>query len=102
VDFGFAGQFLDSESRRVRRAWIFVMTLSCSRHQYAEVVFDQTIDTWLRLHRVAFDFFEGVPRRVVPDYVARHIIDLLCPSPLCGHCRQVTCAGKAADVIGAT
>jgi len=39
------------------------MTLSCSRHQYAEIVFDQTIDTWLRLHRAAFDFFGAGDRR---------------------------------------
>jgi transposase len=43
------------------------MTLSCSRHQYAEVVFDQTVETWLRPHRAAFEFFGGVPRRVVLD-----------------------------------
>jgi len=42
VDFGYAGQFLDPEHGRVRRAWVFVMTLSCSRHQYAELVFEQT------------------------------------------------------------
>ena len=46
---------------RVRRAWVFVMTLSCSRHQYVELVFDQTVATWLRLHRAAFEFFGGVP-----------------------------------------
>jgi transposase len=45
VDFGFAGQFFDPETNRVRRAWVFVMTLSFSRHQYAELVFDQTIET---------------------------------------------------------
>jgi transposase len=45
------------------------MTLSCSRHQYAEVVFDQTIDTWLRLHRAAFDFFGGIPHWVVLDHL---------------------------------
>ena len=45
VDFGYAGQFLDPESGHVRRAWVFVMTLSCSRHQYAELVFEQTIET---------------------------------------------------------
>jgi len=84
VDFGFAGQFLDPESGRVRRAWVFVMTLSCSRHQYAELVFDQTIATWLRLHRAAFEFFGGVPRRVVLEYVARHIFELMCPPSLCG------------------
>jgi len=40
VDFGYAGQFLDPEHGRGRRAWVFVMTLSCSRHQYAELVFE--------------------------------------------------------------
>ena len=74
VDFGFAGQLLDPEHDRVRRAWVFVMTLSCSRHQYAEIVFDQTIDTWLRLHRAAFDFFAGVPGRVVLDNLKAGIV----------------------------
>jgi transposase len=74
VDFGFAGQLLDPESARVRRAWVFVMTLSCSRHQYAEVAFDQTIDSWLRLHRAAFEFFGGVPRRVVLDNLRAAIV----------------------------
>jgi transposase len=74
VDFGFGGQFLDPESGRVRRAWVFVMTLSCSRHQYAELVFDQTVETWLRLHRAAFEFFGGVPRRVVLDNLRAAIV----------------------------
>jgi len=84
VDFGYAGQFLDPESGHVRRAWVFVMTLSCSRHQYAELVFEQTIETWVRLHRTAFEFFGGVPRRVVLEYVARHIFEVMCPPSLCG------------------
>src|SRR6185369_17663583 len=67
VDFGYGGLFRDPEHDRLRRAWAFVMTLSCSRHQYAELVFDQTVATWLRLHRAAFEFFGGVPRRVVLD-----------------------------------
>jgi transposase len=74
VDFGFAGQFLDPERGRVRRAWVFVMTLSCSRHQYAELVFDQTVATWLRLHRAAFEFFGGVPRRIVLDNLRAAIV----------------------------
>ena len=65
VDFGYGGQVIYPESGQLRRAWAFVMTLSCSRHQYAELVFDQTIATWVRLHRAAFEFFEGVPRRMV-------------------------------------
>jgi transposase len=74
VDFGYAGPFLDPELGRVRRAWVFVMVLSCSRHQYAELVFDQTVATWLRLHRAAFEFFGGVPRRVVLDNLRAAIV----------------------------
>lgn len=74
VDFGTAGRLLDPAHGRVRPAWVFVMTLAHSRHQYAEIVFDQTIATWVRLHRVAFEFFGGVPRRVVLDNLKAGIV----------------------------
>ncbi len=45
VDFGSAGLLFDPELDRLRRAWAFVMTLSHSRHQYVEFVFDQTVAT---------------------------------------------------------
>jgi transposase len=58
--------------------------LAFSRHLYAEVVFDQRVETWLLLHRHAFELLGGVPERVVLDYVARNIIQVLCPIGLCG------------------
>jgi transposase len=67
VDFGYAGRMIDLETGELRKTWVFVMTLSWSRHQYAEFVFDQKLETWLRLHRNAFDFFGGVPERVRID-----------------------------------
>lgn len=67
VDFGYAGKMLDPEDGRPRRTWAFVMTLSWSRHQYVEFVFNQKLATWLRLHRNAFAFLGGVPQRVVID-----------------------------------
>lgn len=67
VDFGYAGKLLDPDKGTLRRAWAFVMTLSWSRHQYVEFVFDQKVATWLRLHRNALAFFGGVPSRVVID-----------------------------------
>jgi transposase len=67
VDFGYAGRLIDPETGEGRRAWAFVMTLSFSRHQYVEFVFDQKVETWLWLHRQAFEFFGGVPQRVVID-----------------------------------
>lgn len=67
IDFGYAGRMLDPETGKLRRTWVFVMTLSWSRHQYVEFVFDQKIETWLRCHRNALAFFGGVPRRLVID-----------------------------------
>lgn len=67
VDFGYAGRMIDPATGEIRKTWAFVMTLSWSRHQYVEFVFNQKIPTWLRLHRNAFAFLGGVPRRVVID-----------------------------------
>jgi transposase len=74
VDFGDAGYQIDPETGTPRRAYVFVMTLSYSRHQYAELVFDQTIGTWILLHRHAFEFFQGVPERVVPDNLKAAVV----------------------------
>ena len=73
VDFGWAGYTLDSSSRR-RKTWVFVMVLSYSRHMYAELVYDQTVATWLLCHRHAFEFFGGVPGRIVPDNLGAAIV----------------------------
>lgn len=49
------------------KTWIFVMTLAWSRHQYAEVVRDQRVETWLACHQHAFEWFNGVPRKILID-----------------------------------
>lgn len=74
VDFGFLGYLLDPEQERLRKAWAFVMTLAWSRHQYAELVFDQTIPTWLVCHQHAFEYFGGVPERLVLDNLKAAIL----------------------------
>lgn len=74
VDFGYAGLMRDPHNGKLRRAWVFVMTLSYSRHQYVEFVFDQTVETWLLLHRHAFEYFGGVPHRIVLDNLKAAIV----------------------------
>jgi hypothetical protein len=74
VDFGYVGKLLDPRTGQPRKAWAFVMTLSYSRHQYVEFVFDQSVETWLKLHRNAFAYFQGVPRRIVLDNLKAAII----------------------------
>ncbi len=74
VDFGYVGLIWDPVRKQWRKAWVFVMTLSYSRHQYVELVFDQTVTTWLKLHVHAFEYFGGVPQRIVLDNLKAAII----------------------------
>jgi transposase len=67
VDFGLGPVITDRQSGEVIKTWIFVMTLAWSRHQYAEIVPNQTVQTWIACHRHAFEWFNGVPRKVRID-----------------------------------
>lgn len=84
VDFGSAGTLLDPIGGRARRAWVFVMTLGFSRHQYAELVFDQKISTWLACHRHAFEWFGGAPRRIVIDNLKAAVLEANLHDPVLG------------------
>jgi transposase len=84
VDFGAAGTFFDPGSQRVRPAYVFVMTLSYSRHQYAELVFDQKIPTWLALHRRAFASFGGVVSKIVLDNLKAAVLEAALHDPVLG------------------
>jgi transposase len=81
VDFGYARWMVDPDSGTLRKTWVFVMTLSWSRHQYVEFVFDQKLETWLRCHRNAFTFFGGVVERVVIDNLKAGIAKLCWDTP---------------------
>jgi transposase len=74
VDFGYVGKLFDPEQKVLRKAWVFVMVLGHSRHQFAKVVFDQKATTWCQLHVEAFGFFGGVPRTIVPDNLKAAVV----------------------------
>lgn len=67
VDFGSGPKFIDTETGEVKASWFFIMTLCFSRHQYAEIVLDQKVETWLACHRRAFEWFGGVPEKLIID-----------------------------------
>ena len=67
VDFGAGPRLLDADTGKTLSSWFFVMTLCASRHQYAEVVLNQKVGTWLACHRRAFEWFGGVPGRLIID-----------------------------------
>jgi len=84
VDFGYVGLIYDPKEKKTRKAYVFVATLCYSRHQYAEIVFDQTVSTWLGLHQRAFGFFGGVTQRVVVDNLKSAVIKALVTEPILG------------------
>lgn len=67
VDFGAGPRIVDLDTGEYRKTWIFVMTLAWSRHMYAEFIWDQSVATWLACHRRAFQWFNGVPARIIID-----------------------------------
>jgi len=67
VDFGAGPTITDVHTGEMFKSWFCVMTLCWSRHQYVEMVRDQTVATWLACHRHAFEWFGGVPGRVIID-----------------------------------
>ncbi len=66
VDFGKGPNLVDGDGV-VHKTWVFLMTLCFSRHQYAELVLHQDVETWLGCHRRAFEFFGGVPQKIIID-----------------------------------
>lgn len=74
VDFGYVDKLYDPDSGKEKKAWVFVMTLGHSRHMVARLVFDQKIDTWLRLHIECFEELGGVPKTVVPDNLKAAVV----------------------------
>src|SRR4030065_2158158 len=74
VDFGSAGMMIDPETGRLRRTHAFVLSLSYSRLPYVEFVFDQGQVTWVKCHIHAFEFFGGVPERIVLDNLKSGIL----------------------------
>lgn len=81
VDFGYAGMMIDAKTGKLRKTWVFVMTLSWSRHQYVEFVWDQKVGTFLRCHRNAFEFLGGVPQRVRIDNLKAAILKAVFDDP---------------------
>lgn len=65
VDFGEVGSLV--VAGRMRKLYVFAMTLCWSRYAYYELVLEQTVPAFLGAIRRAFEYFGGAPRRLKPD-----------------------------------
>ncbi len=62
------------DSSKKRKTLIFNMRLSYSRLDYYEKVYDQKVETFIRCHINAFEFFGGVPEYVRIDNLKSAIL----------------------------
>ena len=67
IDYGQLGRWLDPVSGRLRTVWAFVMVLAYSRHMFVRPVLTMDQRAWTECNAAAFEFFGGVPARLVPD-----------------------------------
>ena len=67
VYFGLLGRWFDPVAERTRRVWGFIMVLTASRLLFLRPVLAMDQLAWVEAHTLAFEFFGGAPRRVVPD-----------------------------------
>lgn len=65
VDWGSFGSVNVGNTRR--RLSFFVMVLCYSRLMYVEFTVSQTMEHWLGCHQHAFEFFGGIPARLMVD-----------------------------------
>ena len=57
----------DPQKGEIRGAALFLMVPGTSNYTYAEATLDQQLAAWLRCHIHAFEYFQAVPRLLVPD-----------------------------------
>ena len=74
VDFGYAGMMYDPQSKRNRKTWAFIMTLSYSRHRFVRFVFRMNTLNWIDCHIRAFEYFGRVPLTIVLDNLKPGVI----------------------------
>lgn len=54
--------------------WVFIMTLSYSRHRFVRFVARQDLSSWLDCHVRAFEFFGGVPETILLDNLKAGVV----------------------------
>lgn len=67
IDYGKLGMWTSPTGGRRVTIWAFVMVLSCSRYMFVRPVIRLDQHAWSEATVLAFEFFGGVPARIVPD-----------------------------------
>jgi len=82
VDFAYLGITYDPASKKNRKTYLFSGRLRHSRDAYREIVFNQKQDIFFECHTHSFEYFGGVPLKVVPDNLKAAVIKASFESPV--------------------
>ena len=74
IDYGKLGMWFDPDSGRRVAVWVFAMILSCSRALFIQPVLRMDQTSWNASHVAAFEFFGGVPARLVCDNLKTGVV----------------------------
>lgn len=74
IDYGRLGMWQDPASGRRVAVWVFAMILSCSRALFVQPVLKMDQRSWNASHVAAFEFFGGVPARLVCDNLKTGVV----------------------------
>ncbi len=72
IDFGSLGRVLEGD--RMVKAWLFVMTWPHSHWVFEDVVFDQTVPTFLGCIQDGIRSSGSAPKRLTPDNLASAVL----------------------------
>lgn len=81
IDYGKLGLLYDPLRQKKRTVYAFIATLSFSRLKFVDLVYRQDQRSFIASHLRMFDFFGGVPKRLVIDNLKSGVIspDLYAP-----------------------
>lgn len=81
IDYGKLGLLYDPLRQKKRTVYAFIATLSFSRLKFVDMVYRQDQRSFIASHLRMFDFFGGVPKRLVIDNLKSGVItpDLYAP-----------------------
>lgn len=99
VDWGYAGVVNVGGTRR--RMSFFAMVLCYSRMLYVEFTLSENQEQFLACHQHAFEFFGGVPRRIMIDNLKSAVLSHPAGRPAVHHPRYVDFAGHYGFEISA-
>ncbi len=74
IDYAKMGLLYDPLTNRKRSVYSFIATLSHSRHKYIEFVFKQDQKSFVASHVKMFEYFNGVPKRILLDNLKTGVI----------------------------